>query len=58
MNMGVARELPLAGVVMGLLAPVTPRVDRELVDVEELADLKPVVEQTGMQQGDQKNGTE
>jgi NhaA family Na+:H+ antiporter len=32
----------LAGVAMGLLAPVTPRHDRELVDVEELADLSDV----------------
>ena len=29
----------LAGVIMGLLAPVTPRTSRDLVDVEELADV-------------------
>jgi NhaA family Na+:H+ antiporter len=29
----------LAGVAMGLLTPVTPRLDRELVDVEQLTDL-------------------
>ncbi|MBI4933621.1 MAG: Na+/H+ antiporter NhaA [Actinobacteria bacterium] len=32
----------LAGVAMGLLAPVTPRVDPELIDAEELADLSTV----------------